>query len=129
VHNTLSPFATHFDFSGKANGWGGRETLVFLPIVVVVLYLALSLLEKYPETFNYTVEITEESAEYQYKNARRMIIFLKLCLAYLFGYLQWAVIQGALKGSQSLGPYFLIAFVLVLFIGIGYFIYKSVKYK
>jgi uncharacterized membrane protein len=122
-------FATHFDFSGKANGWGGRGTLIFLPIIVLVLYFALSLLEKYPESFNYIVEITEENAEYQYKNGRRMIIFLKVCLPFLFGYLQWAVIQAALNGSQSMMPYFLIAVVLIMFMGIGYFTYKSAKHK
>jgi uncharacterized membrane protein len=33
---------THFGFSGAPDSWAGKGSLVFLPIVVIVLYLLYS---------------------------------------------------------------------------------------
>lgn len=121
--------AIHFDFSGKPNGWGGKETLIMLPIILVVMYLLLTGLEKVPHIYNYTVKINEKNAKAQYKNARAMLIVLKTEVVYLFAYMQWITIEGALNNTLGLSPWFIVIAMIFIFGSIGYFIYKSVKLK
>ncbi|MCM0649072.1 DUF1648 domain-containing protein [Clostridium swellfunianum] len=122
-------FATHFNIEGNPDGWGGRGTLLPIPIILMILYSLLSLLEKYPEIYSYAREITEKNVEAQYKNARKMIIFLKAELVYLFVYLQWSIIQGAFNNHFPMGPAFIFVELSVIFGTIAYFIYKSIKLK
>jgi uncharacterized membrane protein len=104
---------SHFNASGHPDHYGNRTTILFLPILGIVLYLGLTWINKYPHLFNYIVTITRDNAERQYTLATRMIRFLKLViliivtLVILFTYLTAAGI------TNGLGTWFL-PFVLVL---------------
>lgn len=75
---------THFNLSGEADGWGNKITLFSLPAVGSVLYMGLTILNRYPHIFNYTVIITDENALTQYSFATRLIRVLKLVVLAIF---------------------------------------------
>lgn len=60
----------HFGFNGQPDAWGDKETLFFLPVVSSLVYLLLSIVSKYPHSFNSPVEITEKNAWEQYRHGR-----------------------------------------------------------
>ena len=109
--------------------WGGKGSLQILPFVVLGLYVLLTVVGRFPHTFNYLIEITEHNARYQYQNARTMMSWLKVDLTIVFGYIQWKTVQVALGRATGLGAGFVLIFLVVLFGTIGYYIYRMVKRK
>lgn len=119
---------THFGFTGEPDNWGGKESLIFLPMIGTVLYLVMGLLSRYPHTYNYPVRITEANAEIQYLLARQLINWLKTLLAILFAYIEWGTIQVALGNLPGLGPWTLVCILLIMFVTIIYFV-LAFKFK
>jgi len=120
---------THFGVSGKADGFGSRNSLLFLLPVILIFYPVLSLLQKFPYIYNYVVEITEKNAETQYIYAVRMIRMLKLELVLLFSYIEFQTIRAALPGENTLGVLFTPIVLVSLFGTLGFYIRKSIKSK
>lgn len=84
-YNTLPDIIpTHFDFSGKVDNYGSKSSILTLPILSTLLYIGLTILNKYPQTFNYLGEITLDNAESQYRFATRFLRVLKLIVMITF---------------------------------------------
>src|ERR1700709_1777748 len=62
---------THFNASGRVNGYGNRITFILLPILGTVLYVGMTVLNKYPWIFNY-INYTYDNALQQYTYATKM---------------------------------------------------------
>ncbi len=65
--------ATHFNFMGMADSFGSKINILLLPSMATVLFVGLTILNLYPNIFNYPTSITEENAFRQYRNATRLI--------------------------------------------------------
>lgn len=69
---------------GVADGYGDKSGIFDLPIVGTVLFIALTVLNRFPHIFNYVEEITSENAESQYYSMTRILRFLKLFMVGIF---------------------------------------------
>ena len=76
----------HYNAFGKADGFGGKENIFTLPILAAILFAGLTILNKYPRIFNYPVKITSENALKRFKDATRLVRYLKLIAAAVFAY-------------------------------------------
>jgi uncharacterized membrane protein len=120
---------THTDFLGKINSWGGKGMLFFLPILQTFLFLLLTIVSKYPHKFNYTVTITAENAERQYRNSRTLMRWITLTISIVFSYIEWNSIKMAKNSSMGFGIWFVPVFIVIMFGIIGIYIYKMIKLK
>ncbi|GAB6168029.1 hypothetical protein JCM1393_04890 [Clostridium carnis] len=120
---------THFGFSGEADAWGSKTSLIYMPIIVTIMYLIFIPLSRIPQYYNYVVEITKENKDRQYSNAVMLILIMLLEIIGLFIYMQWKNVQVSLGIYKGLGIGFLPTFLVVLFGTLGYFIYRMVKLK
>ena len=84
---------THYNGTGKADGFGSRSTILVLPIISTILFIGLTVLNKYPHILNYATEITKENAVQHYANATRLLRFLKLIVVIVFGLIVLRTIQ------------------------------------
>ena len=50
----------HYNGAGKANGFGGKAFILLLPFVATLLFIGLTVLNKFPHVFNYSVVITQD---------------------------------------------------------------------
>lgn len=98
--------ATHFNFLGRADGWGPKEILWIVPGSLALLYVALTIACRFPHTFNYPVAITAENAERQYTLAVSAMRWLKAEMVVLLSYGSWATIQVALGQAKDIGVWF-----------------------
>ncbi|MFN3755642.1 MAG: DUF1648 domain-containing protein [Flavobacterium sp.] len=119
----------HFDYKGEVDNYANKETIFLLPLIGTILVGFLTLVSKNPETFNYSVEITEENAERQYGNALLMMKTMRLVILFVFMLIEWEVIQIGLGKSKGLGAWFLPFFLAVVFVPIIYFVIRSKKLK
>ncbi len=91
----------HFDAAGQADGWGSKNTLLFLFALVVVLVVGLTFLRRYPHKFNYLYPITPQNAEKQYRLACELLAMVQVEAVWLFTYLAWRLIVSAQQGGVS----------------------------
>jgi uncharacterized membrane protein len=74
----------HYNGAGKADGFGNKINILILPFIATILFVGMTIANKFPHVFNYPTRITEENALRQYTNATRMLRYLKLILVVLF---------------------------------------------
>lgn len=120
---------THFNFKGEVDGYGSKWTMFFLPITASILYIGLTILNRFPHIFNYTVDITEENAERQYTIATKMIRALKLGVVVIFGLISIMTIYGAESNLFQIDPTIIPVASLIILVPLIYYIYKSIKSK
>lgn len=72
----------HLSFDGRVDRMDEKIHLIWPPIISLALYILLTLLARFPERFNYAVNISPENAFYQYRNARLFVGVIKAFLSF-----------------------------------------------
>jgi hypothetical protein len=67
-HGLPEQVPSHFGISGRPDAWSERPTLLILPVVGIVFWIALIVLTRIPHRFNYIVPISHETAARQYRS-------------------------------------------------------------
>ena len=119
----------HYNGQGKVDRFGGKATIFSLPIIATILFIGMTILNKFPQVFNYPTKITEDNAFNQYTNATRLIRYLKLIVVLVLGIITFRTIQIANGEAENLGIWFLPIIIGLIFIPMTYFIFKSLKVK
>lgn len=127
--NLPDTIPTHYNGMGKADGFGNKANILILPLIATILFVSISIINKFPYIFNYPAKITVENALRQYTNAIRMLRYVKLILVILFGLIAFETIQGANRQSFGLGVWFLPLTLGLIFIPLTYFITKLFRTK
>lgn len=118
---------THFGFDGSPDHWGSKNTIFLLPIITTFLFALLTIVNRYPHSFNYLKPITPENALGQYTSATRMIRKLKMLLLFWFNVILWQIVQTAQGMQQMLGKGFIFLFLGSILGLIGYHTYQMSK--
>ena len=118
---------THFNAAGKADGFGSKVSIIALPVIASVLFIGLTVLNRYPHSFNYPSAITEDNALRLYTLATRMLRYLKLVLVLVFGGIEFMTIQNATGKTAGLGVWFLPLTLVLICLPLIYFLIKSVQ--
>lgn len=119
----------HFDSLGNVDGFGEKATILTLPRVATAIFIGMTILNQFPQVFNYTTNITNENALRQYTNATRMIRYLKLIVVIIFGILVVFTVKSAHGNTADLGKWFLPLLLVPIFVLITYFTILSSKSK
>ncbi len=118
---------THYNAVGQADGFGGRVNILLIPLVATVLFIGLTIVNKFPHVINYPTSITKDNALKQYTNATRLVRYLKCILVFIFGLITYQTIRHADGQTYELGSWFLPMILGLIFIPLIYFIYRSIK--
>jgi uncharacterized membrane protein len=127
--NLPETIPTHYNGAGQADGFGGKATILTLPIIATILFIGLTVLNQFPHVFNYPTNITQDNAFRQYTNATRLIRYLKLVVVFIFVLIVYKTIQHANGKADGLGVWFLPLTMGLIFIPLIYFVSKSFKAK
>ena len=114
-HPLLARIPTHFDVSGRPDGWGTTAMLWLLPIVATVIYLLMTLIALYPSAFNFPLRTTPATRPRLEAIALDMVVCLKAEVVLLFAWIQFQTIRFARTGHASLWRGFLPAVLVVVF--------------
>lgn len=130
AHNTLPDIIpTHFNASGQVDGHGGKASLLALPAIALFTFLLLSFISRFPQYCNYPVEITEQNAEFQYRNLVRLLRMLKLIMIVIFGSLAVLIFSTAKGLISGMGIMLPLVTIILPFIPIIYYVIKAIKGK
>ena len=115
VYNSLpETIPTHFNIHGQVDGYGSKWSVFIFPALALVLYIALSILNRFPHVFNYPVAITSENALRQYTLATRLLRIIKTSVMIVFSIILILTTRQNLPGIHS---GFLIPVILILMFG------------
>ena len=121
-----SEIPAHYNAVGEVDRWGGKGEMLILPIIAFLMWIGMTVLEKFPHVYNY-INLTKDNARAQYLNGRLLVNVLKNEILLLFSYLTWKNVQVAIGEHDSLGVWFLPVFLLIIFGSMAYFIVKSLR--
>ena len=103
----------HFGISGKPNGWHGKSFLLILPCVAALVWLVMTIAQRYQRLINIPFTIDRDSPEVQ-SVLRSMMTAEKTTIAVLFAWLMQGMVRTALGRAEGLGQGFLpLALVLI----------------
>jgi uncharacterized membrane protein len=119
----------HYNGKGAVDSFGSKTNILTLLSIATVLFVGLTLLNRFPHIFNYPVNITNENAKKQYTLATRLIRYLKLIFVVIFGFIILRTIQTAKGQVDGLGTWFLPLLLVMIFIPVIYVIVRSIKGK
>ncbi|PIE50230.1 MAG: hypothetical protein CSA38_04350 [Flavobacteriales bacterium] len=114
---------THYNAKGEADAFGNKANIFQLPMVITILFIGMTILNRFPHIFNYPVEITAQNAKYQYENATRLIRMLKLVFVFIFG----VIIFETVGNKHFISIWFLPLLFILIFTPIIYYLIKSSK--
>lgn len=119
----------HYNGAGQADGFGDKGNIFTLPLIATILFVGLTVLNKFPDIFNYPIQITAENAQKQYTYATRLIRYLKFIIVIIFGIIAFVTIRSASGHTDGPGVFFLPLTLVPIFILLVYFGFKSFKAK
>lgn len=114
----------HYNAAGEIDKITDKSSLIMLLVVGWIMFIGLSVVEKFPQIWNTGIEVTEQNKEKVYRILKNMIGTVKLLIALVFSYLTLHSITG-----ETLSPLFLPVFLILMFGSIGIFIFQLVKEK
>ncbi len=83
----------HYNLNGVVDGFGNKANILLLPIIATLMFIGMTILNKYPHIFSYPVTITEQNAFRKYTNATRLLRIVKLITVIIFGLIVLKIIQ------------------------------------
>lgn len=120
---------THFNAAGEVDGYGHKQTLLGIPIILSVLFVGMTILNRYPHIFNYPTAITEENYLRQYTQATRLIRYLKLTIVLIFGLVIYFILRSVRGQSEGLGVWFVPAILALTMLPVLIYLVKSIRDK
>ncbi len=119
----------HFNYKGEPDNWGNRDSIWFLPVLVIMLYATMEAITRIPHLFNYPVEITPENAKRQYTMGIRLIRFINIGIVALFFYLSRITVHASLTGKAESAAGVIIMISLFTFLPIIVYYILALKKK
>ena len=114
----------HYNAAGEVNRWGSKSELIILPIISWLIYGMITLIERFPQAWNTGVRVTEENRAEVYRLLKNMIACVKMITLSIFSCL---TVLSSL--ARNLPMWFLLAFLVLLFGTIAYFIVKLTRIR
>jgi uncharacterized membrane protein len=110
---------THFDLAGRPDAWGSSHLLFLLPAIGVFLYLTISLMSRFPGSFNYPVRVSAQNRARLQSIALNMVASIKAETLCLFALLQYYTLQASRASRLGLPPFLMGASIVVIFATMG----------
>lgn len=114
----------HYDSAGNIDRFGSKLEILVLPIIILIVYTFITIIEKFPEAWNTGVKVTEENKERVYSTLLHLISTIKFIMVGMVAYL---TVHTAL--SLELSAWFTPIFILAIFGNSVYWIWKLFRVK
>jgi len=112
---------THFLAAGAPDGYGPKAAIWFLPAISIFLYLLLTVVTRFPRSFNYPVKVTDENRPRLEPLALGLLGWVKAEVLFILAWITLGTIRVALGKAAGLGPAFLFVSLGVVAVTIGWY--------
>ncbi len=106
---------SHFNAAGQVDAYSEKTSIFILPIIATILYIGMTILNKYPHIYNYPSTITGNNGMRLYTSSTRLIRILKLAVVIFFTGIVFLTYKPVFTHDKGLGAWFLpVALALML---------------
>lgn len=77
----------HYNFAGEIDRWGGKGEVVVLVVIMWLLCVGITVLERVPGIWNTGVKVTPANIYHVYRTLKYMIKTMKFLIVLIFGFL------------------------------------------
>lgn len=84
-HTLPEQIPTHYNAAGEIDGYGGRGTLLLMPVIGLVMDLSIALVGRFPKSWNTGARVTVLNRTRVYRLVRDLMAELRLAMALIFG--------------------------------------------
>ena len=116
---------THYDLAGNIDGYGGRGTLLLMPILGLINDLILAACLRFPQSWSMGIRKTPQNAPYLYRATRTLFSELRFCMDGFFA--AFGVYLSLAPDKLSSGALF--AGTALIFLPLAPYIVKLVRIK
>ncbi len=67
----------HYNAAGLIDRWTDKKELFVLPIIALIMYVGITVLEQFPRIWNTGIRITKQNARRVYRTLKNMIATIK----------------------------------------------------
>lgn len=108
----------HYNLAGEADGYGGRGSLLLMPLFGLIMDLAMAIVWRFPQSWNMGLRKTAQNAPHLYHATRDMLAQLRFLMAlYFAAFALWMAFHPErLSLWLSLGGTALIFLPLILYL-------------
>ena len=117
----------HYNFQGEVDGYGSKNSIFILLFIGVVCYVLIAVLSRYPQIYNYCVEINAGNKEKQYQIAKTFMKITNVEVTGIFLFVQSNIVKSIITGNENISVIFVPVILIILTCTIG--IYKAVNKK
>lgn len=129
IWNTLPhQIPSHYNFQGEIDQYGGKATILIMPITMTLLFLLLVVVERFPNSWNIPVEICEDNKERVYESMRLMLVGMR-AMFMINAFLTTYAMSHALQLPSLYLPIFIGIVFLLLVINMIYIVKINKKRK
>jgi len=115
----------HYNGAGEIDKITSKSSLIVLQVVTIIMYLFLSIIEKFPQMWNVGgVKITEQNEGLIYRTSKNLLVSVKMIIVVAFSYLT----INSSKGT-NLPVAFTPIFLIIIFGTVIYFTIKILRVK
>ncbi|AXI00877.1 DUF1648 domain-containing protein [Sporosarcina sp. PTS2304] len=116
----------HFGLDGEVDRYGSKAELLLLPLIGIALWIGLSVLEKYPHTFNY-INLRADNIDVQYRYGMLFMNATKNISTLLMVFIMWQMNGIALGQIETLNMPVFIGILVLLFAVVGFYFVRVMK--
>ncbi|HJA81425.1 MAG TPA: DUF1648 domain-containing protein [Candidatus Mediterraneibacter intestinipullorum] len=113
----------HYNAAGEIDRWGGKGELIFLLVMMWILYIGITLIQRFPQIWNTGVQVTQENRERVYRILMYMLETLKLLMVAGLSFLTVYGMTG-----KNLPVWFLFVFMGALFADLIFWMVRLVRF-
>lgn len=92
----------HYNAAGEVDRVGGKGEIIMIPVMEIILYGLITLVEQFPQVWNTGVKPTKENEKWIYSATGNLIAAAKIVMVTELSYITIATVR-----MQSLGKWFL----------------------
>jgi uncharacterized membrane protein len=117
----------HFNIMGQPNRWDSRNEIFVMMGVVIALYAGISILQRFPQIYNYPFGLTPQNIHRQYQLARQLLVLIKIEIVCFLSLIQLGMVNVARGQSQTLGRYLIPAMLVAILVTIVQYCTRASK--
>jgi len=118
----------HFGIDGKPNGWGGKYTIFFIPLINLTLVCFMASVRKHPFSYlNLPIKVSNNNVEERVKLGKQLLDLICVAISILFFFVELHIVKSSQNPISSNGLFIVIISIVAAILGLSAFYTKKIN--
>lgn len=118
----------HFNGLGEADRYGPKATIWWLMILMSAVFLGLVVIKRFPQHFNYPIEIDDSIKKKMQRLSIEMLSLIQLAVVLVFGVIVWEIVR-YVESLPGLGVWSVPLVLSLIFVPVVIYLFRMFRIK